>query len=71
MPKKFYLQATKVPGLQFEIVELNKETMRAKLKGATGVPFEQSITPDNLKKFGYDIKVVEVSNATPVHSEQD
>ena len=70
MAKKFYLQARKVPGLRFEIIELDREKMRAKLKGATGVPFEQSITAEALERFGYDVKQ-EVADAAPVHSEQE
>lgn len=70
MAKKFYLQARKVKGLRFEIIELDRDKMRAKLLGATGVPFEQSITPEALEKFGYDVKV-EQQDAAPVHSEQE
>lgn len=66
MAKEYYLQSLKVEGLRFKIVELDREKMRAKLQGATGVPFEQSISADSLKKFGYK---VEVKDATPVSSE--
>ena len=53
--KEFYLQSTKAKGLQFKIVKLDKESMIATLKGDTGVEFTQSVKPDNLAKFGYEV----------------
>lgn len=61
--KEFWIVSTKQPTLAFKIIHLDKETMRAKLLGPTGVPFEQSITDDNLKKYGYQITVRQVENA--------
>src|ERR1700756_5727409 len=51
----WFLESTKGPGLFFEIVKLDKATMRATLKGQTGVPFERSIAQDELTKYGYKI----------------
>lgn len=70
MAKKFYLESTTVKGLRFDIVSLDKEKMRATLQGATGVPFEQSVSEDALKKFGYVVKR-ELEDAEPVHSESE
>jgi hypothetical protein len=66
--KKFFLKSTKVSGLRFDIVSLDKEKMRATLLGNTGAPFEQSISEENLKKFGFEVMS---ENVEPVHSEQD
>lgn len=55
----WFLISTKAPGLKFEIVKLDKQTMRATLKGATGVEFEKDITQDVLDKLGYTIQKVE------------
>lgn len=60
----FYLQSTKVPGLRFKIVKLNKETMRAELMGDTQVPFERDISQETLDKYGYTI--VKEVDATPL-----
>ena len=66
--KEYWLVSTKAKGLKFRIVDLNRETQKATLLGDTGVPFEHSITEDTLKNLGYEIKVVEASDAA-VHSE--
>lgn len=56
----WYLKSTKHKGLKFEILEFNKEAKKAKIQGDTGVPFEISMTQDNLKKYGYEVvKVTE------------
>ena len=51
----WYLESTKAPGLRFEIVEFDRATLRAKLLGVTGVPFERVLSDDVLAKFGYRI----------------
>lgn len=53
---QWYLVSTKAPNLRFKIVELDKHTMRAKLQGDTGVPFERDISQETLDKFGYRIE---------------
>ena len=63
---KWFLESTKAPGLRFEIVKLDKATMRATLKGDTGVPFERDLSGDTLAKYGYKIvKVVDDTAAVP------
>lgn len=68
---KFFLVSTKAKGLRFEIVKLDKENMKATLRGDTGVDFETSIKQDVLDNLGYAIEVVpcEVLDDAPVHSE--
>ena len=51
----WYLKSTAHPNLKFKIVELDKATKRAMLKGETGVPFSQIISDENLKKYGYEV----------------
>ena len=60
--KKFFLVSTKAKGLEFEIIKLDRDAMRATLQGETGVPFETSIQQAELDKYGYtvDIRMVEV-----------
>jgi hypothetical protein len=60
--KKFFLVSTKAKGLEFEIVKLDRDNMRATLQGETGVPFETSIQQAELDKYGYvvEIRMVEV-----------
>jgi hypothetical protein len=60
--KKFFLVSTKAKGLEFEIVKLDRDNMRATLQGGTGVPFETSIQQAELDKYGYvvDIRMAEV-----------
>lgn len=69
--KKFFLVSTKAKGLRFEVISLDKEAMRATIKGDTGVPFETSITPETLDKLGYTVSVVMVEELAdaPIHSE--
>lgn len=69
--KKFFLVSTKCKGLEFQIVNLNRESMMATLQGETGIPFDTSIKQDVLDNLGYmiDMRMVEVPDA-PVHSEQ-
>ena len=55
MAASWYLESVKAPGLRFKIVKLDKATMRATLQGDTGVPFERSITEEELAKYGYKI----------------
>ena len=55
MAATWFLESTKSPGLRFQIVKLDKESMRATLQGDTGVPFEHSIAQDVLEKYGYKI----------------
>ena len=55
--KKFFLVSTKAKGLEFEIVDLDKDNMRATLQGETGVPFQTSIRQDELDKYGYTVQV--------------
>lgn len=52
---QFFLESTKAKGLRFKIVKLDKATMKATLQGDTGVPFERSITNEELEKYGYRI----------------
>lgn len=55
--KKLHLQSTRAEGLRFDITKfLDKATARVELTGATGVPFERTISNDELTKFGYVIK---------------
>ncbi len=54
----WYLESTKAAGLRFKIVELDRQTMQAKLLGETGVPFARDISKESLEKYGY--KVVKV-----------
>lgn len=70
MAIKWYLDSTKAKGLRFEIVKLDKSTMRATLKGDTGVPFERDIGGDTLAKYGYKIVKAEVSDDTAVPDQQ-
>lgn len=70
MSSKWFLESTKAPGLRFEIVKLDKATMRATLKGDTGVAFDHDISAGVLAKYGYKIVKVEVEDATPVPTEQ-
>ncbi len=49
----WFLESTKAKGLRFEILELDKTTMRAKLLGCTGAPFERDISAATLEKYGY------------------
>lgn len=69
--KKFFLVSTKAKGLKFEIVELNREEMKATLRGDTGVDFTASVTQAELDRLGYtiDIRDVEILDDAPVHSE--
>jgi hypothetical protein len=60
----WFLESTKAPGLAFEIVKLDRTTMRATLKGQTGVPFERSIAQEELDKYGYKIVKREPAPAT-------
>lgn len=56
----WYLKSTKHTGLKFKIMHFDKEAKKAKIQGDTGVPFEISMTKDNLEKYGYEVvKVVE------------
>lgn len=55
MALKWYLVSTTHPGIAFEIVKLDKATMRATLLGETGVPFEQEVSQDKLDKYHYQI----------------
>lgn len=57
--RKFFLESTKSPGLMFEIVKLDRSTMRAQLLGGTGVTFERCITKESLDRFGYKVVVKE------------
>lgn len=59
----WYLKSTKHNGLKFRIVNFDKENKKAKVQGDTGVPFEVSMTADNLKKYGYE--VVRVQDESP------
>lgn len=52
---QWYLESTKAQGLRFRILEFDKATLRAKLVGVTGVPFERVLSDDVLEKFGYRI----------------
>ncbi len=61
MTAKWFLESTKAPGLRFEIVKLDKSTMRATLKGDTGVPFDRDLGGDTLAKYGY--KIVKIDDA--------
>lgn len=70
MAIKWYLESTRVKGLRFEIVKLDKATMRATLQGDTGVPFERDLGGDTLVKYGYrivkdDHAPDEVASCTP------
>lgn len=60
MATKWYLESTKAKGLKFEIVKLDKSTMRATLQGDTGVPFERDLGGDTLVKYGYKIVKAEI-----------
>ena len=55
MAVEWFLESTKAKGLRFKIVRLDRATMKATLQGDTGVPFERSIAPAELEKFGYTI----------------
>lgn len=66
MAKKRYLVSTKAKGLKFEVLKLDRESMKATLKGDTGVPFDMQISQDVLDKYGYTVQVVEVENAEAV-----
>lgn len=55
----WFLVSTKSPGLKFRIVKLDKQTMRATLRGATGTDFERDISQETLDKLGYKIAQVE------------
>lgn len=66
--KKWFLVSTKAPGLQFEIVELDRTNMRATLKGDTGVPFVRDINQEALDKYGYKI-VMHAAETTPEASD--
>jgi len=59
----WYLESTKVKGLRFKILKLDKATMRATLQGDTGVPFEHSITQETLDKLGYVVAKGEAEEA--------
>lgn len=61
MASAWFLESTKAPGLRFKIVHLDKQTMRAKLLGDTGVPFERDISAETLEKYGYRITKAEVA----------
>ncbi|MFM7007917.1 MAG: hypothetical protein ACKO0Z_01055 [Betaproteobacteria bacterium] len=69
MAMKWFLVSTKAKNLKFEIVELDKATMRAKLKGDTGVPFERDLSGDTLAKYGYKIEKIEVPDGEAVGSQ--
>ena len=71
MAIKWFLVSTKAKGLKFEIVKLDRATMRATLKGDTGVPFERDLGGDTLAKYGYEIKKHEVPDDAPVPAAQD
>jgi hypothetical protein len=58
MKSEWYLVHTKVQNLKFKILELDKDTMHAKLLGDTGVPFERDISQESLDKFGYRIEKI-------------
>lgn len=60
----WYLKSTKHNGLKFKIITLNKEEKKAKILGDTGVPFEISMTADNLKKYGYEVVKAPDENPT-------
>lgn len=66
MAAKFFLVSTKAPGLEFKILNLDKEKMRARLQGDTGVPFERSISQSDLDTYGYKIEKREVRDLPPV-----
>ena len=58
----WYLKSTKHNGLKFKIINLDKATRKATLQGDTGVPFPVDLTPDNLKKYGYEVVKIEDGN---------
>lgn len=64
--KKRYLVSTKAKGLKFEVVKLDRESMKATLKGETGVAFDMQISQDVLEKYGYTVEIVEVEDAEAV-----
>lgn len=55
----WYVVSTKAKGLRFKIVKLDRTTMRATLKGATGAEFERDLTQETLDKLGYTIVKVD------------
>lgn len=55
----WFLVSTKAPGLKFRIVKLDKTTMRAVLRGATGSEFERDISQETLDKLGYKVAQIE------------
>lgn len=52
---QWYLESTKAHGLRFKILEFDRTTLRARLLGVTGVPFERVLSEDVLTKFGYRV----------------
>lgn len=70
--KVFWLVSSKVKGLKFRVLKLDKENMKATLEGDTGVPFETSIAPEALEKLGYTVAITqeEVPDDAPVLSGQ-
>lgn len=62
---KWFLESTKDPRIAFEIVKLDRGTMRATLMGETGVPFDKEITADVLAKYHYQIVKRDVEQPAP------
>lgn len=59
----WFLVSTKAPGLKFRVVKLDKQTMRAVLRGATGSEFERDISQETLDKLGYQIVQIDEQEA--------
>lgn len=54
--KKRFLVSTKHPGLEFEILSVDKESKQAELIGATGVVFTKFLTAEVMEKYGYKLE---------------
>jgi len=53
---KMFLQSKHKEGARFEILSFDQETKIARLRGQYAAVFEQPITADRLKKYGYRIE---------------
>lgn len=66
MARVRYLVSTKKPGLEFQVLKVEKvddTSVRATLLGAHGVTFDKMINDEILARYGYSIQVREVADA--------